>query len=70
VDSFHRELGKIMWDYCGMARTREGPEGAGKIPALREEFWANVNVPGSGDGELNQSLGRPAAWRTSSNSAS
>jgi succinate dehydrogenase / fumarate reductase flavoprotein subunit len=56
VDSFHRELGKILWDYCGMARTAEGLEFAiGKIRALREEFWRNVTVPGSGD-DLNQSL--------------
>ena len=56
VDSFHRELGKIVWDYCGMARTAEGLEVAvGKIRALREEFWHNVTVPGSGD-DLNQSL--------------
>jgi succinate dehydrogenase / fumarate reductase flavoprotein subunit len=56
VDSFHRELGKIMWDYCGMSRTAKGLETAiQKIRALREEYWQNVNVPGSGD-DLNQSL--------------
>jgi succinate dehydrogenase / fumarate reductase flavoprotein subunit len=56
VDSFHRELGKIVWDYCGMARTAEGLEVAiGKIRALREEYWVNVTVPGSGD-DLNESL--------------
>jgi succinate dehydrogenase / fumarate reductase, flavoprotein subunit len=56
VDSFHKELGKIMWDYCGMARSREGLRTAlDLIPALREEFWRNVNVPGSGD-TLNQAL--------------
>jgi succinate dehydrogenase / fumarate reductase flavoprotein subunit len=56
VDSFHRELGKIIWDECGMARSRSGLEKAlERIPALREEFWQNVNVPGSGS-ELNQSL--------------
>ncbi|MCC6246109.1 MAG: fumarate reductase/succinate dehydrogenase flavoprotein subunit [Gemmatimonadaceae bacterium] len=56
VDSFHKELGKIMWDYCGMARTREGLSKAlTLIPSLKEEFWSNVNVPGSGD-SLNQSL--------------
>ena len=39
VDSFHRELGKIMWDYCGMARSEAGLEKAlSEIPALREEF--------------------------------
>ena len=56
VDSFHRELGKIVWDYCGMSRTAEGLESAiVQIRALQEEFWKNVNVPGSGD-DLNQSL--------------
>jgi succinate dehydrogenase / fumarate reductase flavoprotein subunit len=56
VDSFHRELGKILWDYCGMARTAEGLQTAiGKIRALREEYWQNVTVPGSGD-DLNESL--------------
>ena len=56
VDSFHRELGRIMWDKCGMARDAAGLEQAlGRIPELREEFWRNVNVPGS-DAELNQAL--------------
>lgn len=56
VLSFHRELGKIMWDYCGMARTKEGLEKALElIPKLREEFWQNVTIPGSGE-ELNQNL--------------
>jgi succinate dehydrogenase / fumarate reductase flavoprotein subunit len=56
VDSFHRELGKIMWDKCGMARNATGlKEALGLIPKLREEFWRNVNVPGS-DAELNQAL--------------
>lgn len=56
VDSFHKELGKIMWEYCGMARDRAGLTKALElIPALKEEFWQNVNVPGSGD-SLNQSL--------------
>jgi succinate dehydrogenase / fumarate reductase flavoprotein subunit len=50
VDSFHRDLGKIMWDECGMARSREGLTRALRdIPAIREEFWNNVMVPGSGD---------------------
>jgi succinate dehydrogenase / fumarate reductase flavoprotein subunit len=58
VDSFHKELGKIMWEYCGMARTREGLTTALQLlPKLREEFWKNVNVPGSGE-TLNQSLER------------
>jgi succinate dehydrogenase flavoprotein subunit len=56
VDSFHRELGKLMWDYCGMARSAEGLKKAlAQIPELRAEFWRSVNVPGSG-AELNQAL--------------
>ncbi len=56
VDSFHRELGHIMWDYCGMERTEEGLRKAlDRIPELRREFWNNVIVPGTG-AELNQSL--------------
>jgi succinate dehydrogenase / fumarate reductase flavoprotein subunit len=56
VSSFHRELGKIVWDECGMARNKAGLERAiKKIPELREEFWKNVSVLGSGE-ELNQSL--------------
>ncbi len=56
VDSFHKALGKIMWDHCGMARSREGLARALElIPALREEFWRDLNVPGSGE-SLNQSL--------------
>jgi succinate dehydrogenase / fumarate reductase flavoprotein subunit len=56
VDSFHRELGKICWDYCGMARNKKGLETAlQKIPALREEFWKNVVVAGANE-ELNASL--------------
>jgi succinate dehydrogenase or fumarate reductase, flavoprotein subunit, Bacillus subtilis subgroup len=56
VSYFHKRLGQIMWNYCGMARTREGLEKAlQEIPALREEFWSDVRVPGSAD-TLNQSL--------------
>ena len=56
VSYFHKKLGKIMWEHCGMARTKTGLEEAlQKIPALREEFQTNVNVPGSAD-TLNQSL--------------
>ncbi|MDB6127786.1 MAG: succinate dehydrogenase or fumarate reductase, flavoprotein subunit [Verrucomicrobia bacterium] len=56
VSHFHKRLGKIMWEHCGMARTKAGLEEALKlIPALREEFWASVNVPGSAE-TLNQSL--------------
>jgi len=58
VDHFHKRLGHIMWQYCGMARNRQGLEKAlGEIPALREEFWANAIVPGRGD-SFNQSLER------------
>src|SRR5690242_5876875 len=54
--SFRRELGKIMWEHCGMARDKTGLEHAlGKIPGLREEFWKNLRVTGTG-GELNQQL--------------
>lgn len=54
--SFHRELGKIMWDKCGMARNEAGLKQALKeIPALREEFWQNLTVPGTGE-QLNQQL--------------
>ena len=56
VDSFHRELGKLCWDYCGMARSKKGLETAlQKIPALREEFWKNVAVTGANE-ELNTAL--------------
>ncbi|GAA4339910.1 fumarate reductase/succinate dehydrogenase flavoprotein subunit [Actinomadura luteofluorescens] len=56
VDSFHRELGHIMWEYCGMERTEEGLRKAlDLIPALREEFWTRVKVTGKGE-ELNQQL--------------
>jgi succinate dehydrogenase / fumarate reductase flavoprotein subunit len=56
VASFHRELGKIIWDYCGMSRNAEGLRTAiGKVRDLREDFWRNVNVPGS-EGDLNQQL--------------
>jgi succinate dehydrogenase / fumarate reductase flavoprotein subunit len=56
VSDFHRELGKLMWDYCGMARNEQGLKHALKlIPQLRAQFWEDVNVPGSGS-NLNQSL--------------
>ncbi len=56
VQSFHKELGKLMWDKAGMARNKKGLEEAiAKIPEIREEFWKNVRVPGSGE-ELNQEL--------------
>ncbi len=56
VDELHRELGKVLWDYCGMARNEAGLKTAlQKIPEIREEFWNNINVPGE-NGELNQTL--------------
>ncbi|CCH76030.1 succinate dehydrogenase (flavoprotein subunit) (sdhA) ''Or fumarate reductase (frdA)'' [Nostocoides japonicum T1-X7] len=56
VDSFHRELGNVMWEYCGMERTEEGLlKGIDLIRSLRDEFWRNVRVLGSAD-TLNQSL--------------
>ena len=56
--SFHRELGKIVWEYCGMARNAEGLRTALRlIPELREEFWSDLYVPGTGE-ELNQELER------------
>jgi succinate dehydrogenase / fumarate reductase flavoprotein subunit len=56
VSSFHRELGKILWDYCGMSRNADGLRQAiDAIRNLREEYWRNVNVPGS-EGDLNQQL--------------
>ncbi|MBI4549685.1 MAG: fumarate reductase/succinate dehydrogenase flavoprotein subunit [Candidatus Omnitrophica bacterium] len=58
VDSFHRELGSIAWNHCGMARTEAGLQKAlSSIAALKSEFWKDVNVPGEGE-ELNQSLER------------
>jgi succinate dehydrogenase / fumarate reductase, flavoprotein subunit len=53
---FHRTLGKVMWEHCGMARDKKGlEEGLGMIPNLREEFWKDLKLPGGGE-ELNQSL--------------
>lgn len=61
VDSFHRELGMLVWDKCGMGRTKEGLEEAlAKIPQIREDFWNNVRVPGNADGS-NMELEK--AWR-------
>ena len=58
VDSFHRELGLLLWDKCGMARNAAGlKEALARIPELREEFWNNVTVPGKGE-TYNQSLER------------
>jgi succinate dehydrogenase / fumarate reductase flavoprotein subunit len=58
VSDFHKKLGQILWEKCGMARHRQGLQRAlQEIPALRQEFWADVNVPGDG-ANLNQSLER------------
>jgi len=58
VDSFHRELGRLMWNQCGMARHARGLwEALETIPELREEFWKNAHVPGENE-SLNQSLER------------
>ncbi|WP_329454385.1 fumarate reductase/succinate dehydrogenase flavoprotein subunit [Streptomyces sp. NBC_01497] len=55
-DSFHKEIGELLWDHCGMARTDEGLRKAlDRIPQIREEFWRRIKVPGTGE-ELNQSL--------------
>ncbi|MBI2704436.1 MAG: fumarate reductase/succinate dehydrogenase flavoprotein subunit [Actinobacteria bacterium] len=60
VDHYHRELGKLMWDYCGMARNQAGLEKAlSEIPALREEFRKDVRVLGTGE-TINQSLEKVA----------
>ena len=56
VESFHRELGRIMWDHCGMARSREGLEkGRRLIVELREQYWRDVKVVGEAE-EMNQAL--------------
>ncbi len=60
VDEFHRELGLLLWDNCGMSRSEEGLKAAKeKIPKIREEFWQNVIVTGAGE-ELNQTLEKAA----------
>ena len=54
--SFHKELGRVMWNKCGMARDRGGlSEAMAEIPAIREEFWRSVTVPGT-DKDFNQAL--------------
>jgi succinate dehydrogenase / fumarate reductase flavoprotein subunit len=56
VNSFHKELGALVWEKCGMARNEKGlKELLGQIPALREEFWKNVKVTGQNE-EFNQNL--------------
>jgi succinate dehydrogenase / fumarate reductase, flavoprotein subunit len=58
VDEIHKELGKLLWNNCGMARNKKGLEEAlEKIPGIRETFWEKVFIPGTGS-ELNQSLER------------
>lgn len=58
VNYYHKKLGKIMWTYCGMSRTKEGlAKGIAEIQALKQEFWAGVKVPGSAE-TLNQALER------------
>jgi succinate dehydrogenase / fumarate reductase, flavoprotein subunit len=56
VDEFHRQMGLMVWEHCGMARNESGlNQLLAELPALRQEFWSNVAVPGTG-AELNQSL--------------
>ncbi len=57
VADFHRELGLLLWNNCGMSRTEACKEALKRIPEIREEFWGNVDVAGS-SGELNQNLER------------
>ena len=58
VDHFHKKLGKIMWDKCGMARSEKGlKEAISEIQELKKEFWKDVKVPGSLN-EFNQELGK------------
>uniref|UniRef100_UPI004056F8B3 fumarate reductase/succinate dehydrogenase flavoprotein subunit n=1 Tax=Candidatus Electronema sp. TaxID=2698783 RepID=UPI004056F8B3 len=58
ADQLHRRLGTLLWDHCGMARNKDGlTKALAEIPQLREEFWQQVYVPGSGE-DLNQSLER------------
>ena len=60
VDDFHRELGLMMWDKCGMSRSEEGLRHAlGRLPQIKEEFWSDVIVPGSSD-EYNPTLEKAA----------
>jgi len=56
VDYYHKKLGKVMWDYCGMSRSEEGLKKAKKmVQEIREEFWKNVRIPGS-SAEMNPEL--------------
>jgi succinate dehydrogenase / fumarate reductase flavoprotein subunit len=71
VDSFHKELGHIMWEYCGMERTEEGLlKAIDLIRELRAEFWRNVGSSASRPTRSTRAWRRPAAWPTSSSSAS
>ncbi|MFE2937863.1 fumarate reductase/succinate dehydrogenase flavoprotein subunit [Streptomyces sp. NPDC059255] len=55
-DSFHKEIGELLWEHCGMARTESGLRKAlDRIPQIREEFWRRIKVPGTGE-QLNQAL--------------
>jgi succinate dehydrogenase / fumarate reductase flavoprotein subunit len=57
VESFHKRLGKIMWDKCGMARNKEGlKKPLQKIQALKKEFWSDVRIPGEVNDEFNPEL--------------
>ena len=59
VDNFHRELGKIMWEYVGMGRDEEGLKKAiEEIPKLRKKFWSDVKIPGEGN-QINVELEKP-----------
>jgi succinate dehydrogenase / fumarate reductase flavoprotein subunit len=56
VDHYHKELGQVMWDYCGMSRTAEGLKKAkGLVKEIRENFWKDVKIMGTNE-ELNQTL--------------
>ena len=70
ADSYHKELGHIMWDYCGMERTEEGLRKAiDLIRELKADFWSNVKVLGTADSSTSR-WRRPVGWPTSSSSAS
>jgi succinate dehydrogenase / fumarate reductase flavoprotein subunit len=60
VDHFHKQLGKVIWEYCGMSRSAEGLQKAKKmVQEIRADFWKNVRVPGKADGmnpELEKAL--------------
>jgi succinate dehydrogenase / fumarate reductase flavoprotein subunit len=60
VDHFHKQLGKVIWEYCGMSRSAEGLQKAKKmVQDIRADFWKNVRVPGKADGmnpELEKAL--------------